>query len=213
MFIKILKLCTQPKLLKKLNSMAYGGYLEDIGWINSFNKSIPVNKKGDALPWVTYPFIDFISERLTKSMDVFEYGSGNSTLWYAKKVNSVSSIEHDKKWFDIVRNNMPENVTLNYESLIYGGLYAEYSKITDRKFDIIIVDGRDRVNSLKCATDSILKTGVIILDDSERERYKDGIDYLLNSGFNRIDFWGISPGYFYKKNTTIFYKSGNCLGI
>ena len=44
---------------------------------------MPIDKNSNPLPWVTYGFIDFISERLNKSIDVFEYGSGNSTLWYA----------------------------------------------------------------------------------------------------------------------------------
>ena len=83
----------------------------------------------------------------------------------------------------------------------------------DKKFDIVIVDGRDRVNCVKNAVNSIKVDGVIVLDDSERESYKAGIDFLLNKNFKKIDFWGISPGLFYKKNTSIFYKVNNCIGI
>ena len=33
-------------------------------------------------------------------MNIFEYGAGNSTLYYAEKVSHVISVEHDKKWFE-----------------------------------------------------------------------------------------------------------------
>ena len=204
---------SQPKLCKKLISVGTSGYLYEIGWIEAFKKQLPIDKDGAPLPWVTYSFIDFISNRLDKTMDVFEYGAGNSTLWYAKKTNSVTSVENDKQWFEKIKNRMPNNVQIYYEELLYGEKYSKFSKNLEIKFDIIIVDGRDRVNSMKSAIHSIKPGGVIVLDDSERVIYKDGIDFLMNAGFKKIDFSGISPGLFYKKSTTIFYRHNNCLGI
>lgn len=210
---KALNLLKQPKLLKQLCSIGNSGYLKEIGWIESFKNKLPMDKEQNPLPWVTYSFIDFISNRLTKDMVIFEYGSGNSTLWYAKKVKQVISVEHNKDWFNNIENKMPNNVKLYYQELIYGGQYSTFSVNLDKKFDIIIVDGRDRVNCIKNAINSIKFNGIIVLDDSERKEYQSGIDFLLNNNFKKIDFWGISPGLFYKKNTTIFYKNKNCLGI
>jgi hypothetical protein len=51
------------------------------------------------------------------------------------------------------------------------------------------------------------------LDDSERKEYKKGIEYLQQSGYRKIDFWGIAPGIFFNKCTSIFYRDKNCLGI
>jgi hypothetical protein len=86
--LKLVYVLAQPRLFKMLISMNTNGYLKNIGWINTFNNKMPVDGNNNPLPWVTYSFIDFISERLTNSMDIFEYGSGNSTLWYSKKVKS-----------------------------------------------------------------------------------------------------------------------------
>src|SRR3989339_318086 len=116
---KIIDITCQPKLIKQLLSMNSSGYLNEIGWINSFKNKMPIDKDSNPIPWVTYSFIDFISERLNTNMDIFEYGSGNSTLWYAKKVSSVTSVEHDKKWFEKIKNSMPQNVNLNYQELVY----------------------------------------------------------------------------------------------
>lgn len=210
---KVIKVLSQPRLLKLLFSMNSSGYLHEIGWINSFNNQMPMDKAFEPLPWVTYSFIDFISDRLSKTMDIFEYGSGNSTLWYAKKVNSVTSVEHDENWFEKIKNNMPKNVNINYQTLIYDGEYSTFPTKLNKKFDIIIVDGRDRVNCIKNAINNVKEKGIIVLDDSERKSYQEGINFLLSNNFKKIDFWGISPGLFYKKSTTIFYKTNNCLEI
>ncbi|KFJ42920.1 FkbM family methyltransferase [Francisella philomiragia] len=211
--IKLISILAQPKLLKQLVSMSKSGYLYNVGWINSFKKQIPIDKDSKPLPWVTYGFIDFISDRLNENMDIFEYGSGNSTLWYGERVKSVISVEHDENWFEKIKSSMPRNVTINYQELIYGGNYSKFSSSLNIKFDIVIVDGRDRVNCVKNAINSIKENGIIVLDDSERDVYKEGIEFLLNKDFRKLDFWGISPGLFYKKNTTLFYKKNNCIGI
>lgn len=207
------KLIFHPRLLKTLLSMHSNGYLKNVGWINSYNKKMPVDDKDNPLPWVTYPFIDFIASRLNRSMEIFEYGSGNSTLWYAKKVRYVTSVEHEQNWYDKVKSNLPDNASIYYSHLVYGKEYCHFAKSLNKKFDLIIVDGRDRVNCIKNSIECLTSNGVIILDDSERSSYIDAIQYLINNGFKKIDFWGISPGLFYKKNTTIFYKNNNCLGI
>ena len=209
----VLNVLLQPKVLKQLIAMGSHGYLKEIGWFNSFKHKIPMDNSGKPLPWVTYGFIDFIEERLNKNMYVFEYGSGNSTLWYAERVASVTAVEHDKHWVEKIQDTMPNNVEIFYQELKYGGEYANFVNQQDKMFDIIIVDGRDRVNCIKKAVMKLPPSGVIVLDDSERETYREAIDFLLDKGFKKIDFWGISPGLFYKKCTTIFYRTDNCLGI
>ena len=201
------------KLFKLLFIATKKGYLCEIGWIDSYKTQTPVNKKLQPIPWVTYSFISYIENRLNKSMSIFEYGSGNSTFLYAEKVNRVISVEHDKKWHEKLKENIPENVKLIHCELKYGGDYSKSVVSTDRKFSIIIVDGRDRVNCILNSTSSISQDGVLILDDSEREEYQNGVIHLKQLGYNELDFWGIAPGIFYNKCTPIFYKDNNCLGI
>jgi len=146
---KLIALMFQPRILKHLLSMRSRGYLYEIGWINSFINKMPVDKNSNPMPWFTYPFIDFISDRLNNTMDVFEYGSGNSTLWFASRTNTVTSVEHDNIWFEKIKKKMPKNVNIHYEELIYDGEYSKFPNKLKMKFDIVIVDGRDRVNCIK----------------------------------------------------------------
>ena len=194
-------------------SMRKKGYLFDIGWIESNKQKKSCDKYGNPLPWVTYPYIDFIESRLNKNMNIFEFGSGSSTIWYADRVSNVFSIEHDVYWFKLLNNLDKKNINVQCIPLEYDGDYCRFPNNLNRLFDLIIVDGRDRVNCLIQSINSLNSKGVIVLDDSERIQYKKGIDYLLNQDFKKIDFWGISPGIFFKKCTSVFYRKNNCLDI
>jgi len=57
------------------------------------------------------------------------------------------------------------------------------------------------------------KNGIIILDDSQRTRYREGISFLTSHGYRKLDFWGMTPIEAVKKCTSIFYKDYNLLGI
>lgn len=206
-------LVTKPKRLAALLSYGHKGYLATIGWFNAFDSHQAVDEYKQPIPWVTYAFIDFIKTRLTKNLTIFEYGSGNSTLFYAKHVKQVISVEHDEAWYHKIANSKALNAEMIYIPLTIDGAYSQKAKLLNQRFDIIIIDGRDRVNCCKHSLNALSASGVIILDDSEREHYQPAKNLLRENGFKEISFSGISPGLFYNKATSIFYKSVNCLGI
>jgi hypothetical protein len=210
---KMIEFIRDPTAFRALMSFYKTGYLREIGWFASFRNQKPVNEKNEPIPWVTYSFIDFISERLKKDMVLVEFGSGNSTYFYSKHVGEVFSVEHDKHWFEALSGNLPANVTLEHIELEYNGKYSTF--VLDRKIvaDVVIVDGRDRINCLKQSVKSLSPSGVVVLDDSERTAYRNGVDFMMATGFRRIDFWGIAPGIFFRKCTTIFYRPNNCIDL
>lgn len=196
-----------PWLLRK------EGLLKDAGWFRSFREKAPLDAAGNPLPWVTYSFMDFIAPRLTRELDLFEFGSGNSTLFYSGKVKSVTVVEHDKGWHEAMKGKIPGNVTLIFKELSYGGDYSGTAVDTGNRYDIVIVDGRDRVNCVRKSLPALKESGVLVLDDSERDEYLEGAAYLREKGFREIPFWGMAPGLLYRKCTSVFYRDGNCLGI
>ncbi len=212
-FSALVQLLAKPRRLHALLSFNKKGYLYDIGWFKAFDHKAPVDSDGKPIPWVTYSFIDFISERLNHTQSIFEFGSGNSSYFYAKRAGSVVSVEHDRHWFERMSKNAPKNLEVIFCALEKDGDYARTPERTGKKFDIIIVDGRDRINCCKYAVGCLSAGGVIVLDDSEREEYKAGLDFLKTKGFKQISFSGISPGLSYLKATSVFYKPDNCLGI
>lgn len=208
----LIKLLTN-KQEKALLEFTHRGYLYDIGWTNSITTESIIDKNGDPLPWVAYPFIHFIGPRLGKNMQIFEFGAGNSTLYYAGKVGMVTSVEHDNGWYETIKNKMPANVKLFFCDLQPNADYCRYALSQNTGYDMIIVDGRDRVNCCLNSLGALKENGIVVLDDSEREKYAAAHIFMKQSGFKQIDFWGTAPAVDYLKCTTIFYRGGNCLGI
>ncbi len=188
-------------------------YMEDNGWFRSVEVGLPVDREGNCLPWFTYPAISFLKGRIQSDMVVFEYGSGNSTLWWAEQVSSIISYEHVLEWFNSLGERMPSNVEYVYCELNYGGEYSRAILGYRNRFNIVVVDGRDRVNCAKNSLGALRGDGVIIWDNSDRDKYQDGYSYLMQRGFKRLDFAGLGPIGSHPWCTSIFYRDKNCLGV
>lgn len=186
-----------------------------LGWFKSAWKNSSVDKAGNPIPWLTYPAIHFLESRSSalKQADVFEFGSGNSTFWWAKKCSSVTSVEYYDKWFEKMKTQLPKKVELlfreNNSTHDFGNAILEDKK----KYDIIMVDGRDRVSCAVNAAERLKKGGVIVWDNSERPRYQKGVKKLLALGFKQIEFFGPVPIDNKLEITSIFYKTDNILKI
>jgi hypothetical protein len=189
------------------------GYLKETGWTKSVRNGMSVDKNGSPIPWFTYPMNDFIEARLMKDMDVFEYGSGNSTLYFAKKVCHIVSVEHEESWYKLIKSRLPENATYLFCEPDDSRKYPETILKTDKYFDIVIIDGRQRVECAKAAIIKLKPNGVIIWDNSLRNKYAEGMSFLANRGFKRIDFMGLNPIGICKTVTSIFYKNDNVFNI
>jgi hypothetical protein len=194
-------------------SLRRSGALKEAGWFKSVRAGVPIDNNGRPIPWMTYSAISFLEKRIDSTMSVFEYGCGNSTLWWADRVRNVVSCEHDRAWYQRVRALIPANVELHQIDLEYGDLYAQKIAEYHQAFDIVVIDGRDRVNCGKNCLSAVKKNGVIIWDDSNRDDYAEGYDHLLNNGYKRIDFEGIGSVRVDKRSTAVFYKEDNCLEI
>ncbi|WP_028297188.1 class I SAM-dependent methyltransferase [Olivibacter sitiensis] len=200
-----------PRKLRSFLSFGVKGYLAEIGWIEAYDKKKPIDIEGKPLPWLTYSAIDFLDERLNAQMSLFEYGSGSSTRYFASKVQHVTSVEHDQQWFEQVSKDLPKNVDLTFQIIDTDGKYCR--TCLGGTYDIILIDGRDRNNCCKQAIQSLNAGGVIIFDDTERTKYNESTTFLNENGFRKLSFSGISPGFFYRKETSVFYRPNNCLGI
>lgn len=192
--------------------MRSGNYLKQEGWFCSRKAGFPIDKDEHPIPWYTYPAIAFLGPRTQKWMKIFEFGAGQSTLWWASRVAEVSACEHNRLWYDFVVPRLPSNAHVVYFELEPDGDYAKAVN-NGRKFDVIVIDGEDRVNCTRHALKALNETGVIIFDDTQHPANQEAIERLAGEGFKRIDFDGMAPGYAWHSRTTVFYRPENCLAI
>lgn len=194
-------------------SYSSDSYLRRKGFANSLRKGIPVDVDNNPLPWMNYNVVEFLESRLNKEMDVFEYGCGYSTLYLQDRVKSVTSVESDEFWHENMTGRAASNVRIIHCPLDEEGKYALSIMNDSARYDIVIVDGRDRVNCIKNSLDNLKEGGIVILDDSMREKYNEGVSFLRDHGFKSITFSGMKPCSIRSQETTVFYRQNNCFNI
>jgi len=64
------------------------------------------NPFNDELPWITFRAIQWLLSFLKPEMRVFEYGTGGSTLFFAKRVSELVSVEHDEVFHSAVAGRL-----------------------------------------------------------------------------------------------------------
>lgn len=74
-------------------------------------------------------------------------------------------------------------------------------------FDIIVCDGMARSFTAWLAGLWVKPGGVVVIDNSDRWQYTNGMEALREFGFGRIDFWGVGPVNNYEGCTSLFAKS------
>jgi hypothetical protein len=182
--------------------------------MEGLKRGYPCRRDGSELPWLNFSVISFLEKRLSKELTLFEFGSGYSTLFYARAVNKVTSIEYDENWYEIIRKKLPDNAKLIRRKKDIDGDYCRsICDQSDELYDVVVVDGRDRVNCIKQSITKLSDRGVILLDDSQREKYSDGILYAKHKGYLTLDFEGLTSSGSVMNRTTIFYRRENCLSI
>jgi hypothetical protein len=179
--------------------------LETSGWLQSLQAGRPVDRQGAPIPWMNYGAIDFIGAKITADMRVFEWGAGFSSLWFAKHVKEVISIEENVAWYRELKPQLPSNVALM--CLPARDDYVRAIRTTTGEFDVIVIDG---VHRNECASESISRlsaNGMVVFDNSDGSDYDSSMAMFNQAGFLRIDFWGLIPSYLYKNCTSILFRN------
>jgi hypothetical protein len=190
-----------------------GNFLDVSGWLRSFRSRESVDAAGEPIPWFTYAAVSFFQNRTKPDWRVFEFGCGNSTLWWAGRVAGVVSCEHDADWYARMKARVPGHVRLMLVSLDDTGDYERSIHQHHERFHVVVIDGRRR-NACACEAVRVLTPdGVIVWDNTEREAYKDGCAFLRGEGFKQLDFTGLGPITAGDRTTSVFYRESNCLGL
>ena len=182
---------------------------KDFAIERSMNEKVCVDRDGSPIPWYTYPAIEYISQFDYSAKKVFEYGTGYSSMYWAKRAQKVVSIEDKPEWYEKFKQEFSApnwqmhycDEKEGYEDMIFSG---------GEKYDVIVIDGKRRAECAACAIKALAKGGMIILDDSDRVNtsleYQGAVKNLREANLLQVDFYGFCPMNNYTKATSIFFS-------
>jgi len=177
-------------------------FVEEYGHLKSVRSlsSIDIDRK--CIPWYTYPAIEYLVQFDYGKKTVFEWGAGNSSIFWSKRAKHVVSIEDHSGWFDTIAKNKEKNndIFLIQDKSKYVSKIAEYKN----KFDIIVVDAKYRKECAEISGNHLKKGGLLIFDNSDRYPK---LCKKIKRKFNliQIDFHGFAPINSYTHTTSIFF--------
>ena len=153
------------KLLPFFNAISTFKILQsDFGHFMSSYHSKPIDKNQKEIPWFTYPAIEYLNKLDLKDKSIFEYGSGNSTVYWTRNMKEVFAVENNETWFKSVKKRIKN---AKYQLETDKDKYINNIKVYKRKYDVIVIDGDFRD---KCAIEAIKylgEGGFIVLDNSD----------------------------------------------
>jgi hypothetical protein len=173
------------------------------GYSRSVVTGRPVDGGGVPIPWFTYPAIEYLKQFDFSRKRVFEYGSGNSSLFWAARSASVIAVESSEIWHRHISTMAPSNLEVLLHTDRDG--YVNSIAAANDSFDIIVVDGKWR-NACVRASESFLRDGGFIIVDNSDRHYR-ACDELREKGYFQIDFSGFSPINRYASTTSLLLKS------
>ncbi|MEJ2514795.1 MAG: hypothetical protein P8102_06155 [Gammaproteobacteria bacterium] len=188
-------------------------FLRTSGYLASVGSGRPIRRDGSPIPWMNYPVVGFLEQRLRGDLVLFEYGSGNSTLFYAERVSRVVAVEDNPDWFAEISRQAPENARILLCAPFDAERYAGMIRDQDGLFDVVVIDGKERLRCLEVAPDCLTEGGVILLDDVNSDEYLEGIEKTREKGFRVLEFQGLKAGSIRVYTTLLFYRPGNVLGL
>lgn len=181
------------------------------------------------MPWITASAFRRLSSLIPPEARIFEWGSGGSTLYFLDRGASISSVEHDQEWATKLISKLtpqekprlryhvrePAHLGLDQKPKFPSGrkewqgfdftdyvgtieAYPEYA------FDLIVIDGRARVACASIAARYLQPGGIIIFDNSNRQRYHPGFQPFRD--WRRETYPGLTLFSLEISETTLFFK-------
>ena len=125
-------------------------------------------------PWLTKLSIRLLVDLIMESDIGLEFGSGRSTLWFAKKCKHLTSIENNPYWYKKISAKLNNYNNIEYylknlkESAKNSEYYNSIHAFKDDHFDFILIDGKYRDLLALESINKLKKGGLLILDNAER---------------------------------------------
>lgn len=152
-----------------------GNFVDAAGLINAIPAFLSAAGKRTfgyrpRVPMISYRARRLIESLLTPASRMVEFGSGNSTPWFAARAGFVLSIEDDADWHARVRGMLSELGIDNVRHVLRTeSTYADLFDIADASIDFALVDGTDREGCILSIIPKLKHGAWLYLDNSDKD--------------------------------------------
>ena len=161
-------------------------------------------------PWMDQIEIETVQKLLVslekQHLEILEWGCGGSTEYFTQflREQNISyhwtSIEHNPEWFHKIAKRLENDTKIEMhlfelvspdssEEDVCKQEYITFPASLQKRFDFILVDGRQRARCLEQASQLINPNGIVMLHDASRRKYYSAFHRYPNSKFLRPRIW------------------------
>jgi predicted O-methyltransferase YrrM len=127
-------------------------------------------------PWITSEANRLLASMIRPTDIGAEYGSGRSTLWFARHCKHLTSVEHDQEWHRKVSAAIQDQGLTNVDYFHHprdqpqeSGDMSGYARVAlsfdDVSIDFVLVDGLYRDHVTRLMMPKIKPGGLLIIDN------------------------------------------------
>lgn len=120
-------------------------------------------------PWLSFGAILFLEEIVNKTQKVLEFGSGGSTVFFARNCGSIKSFETNKEWFKKVEEKVKDTENAQIYCSSKNDIYNLLEQEIDNSYDIVLVDSYpkdvERIVLANMALSKVKHGGYLIVDN------------------------------------------------
>jgi len=119
-------------------------------------------------PWLGYRAVKRLDEIIKPDSRILEFGSGMSSLFFARRCRQLVTVESDPAWYEQMRRLISEQGFGNVDCRLRGvDDYTTHADLTERSFDLVVVDGLVRDRCALTALQKVKSGGYVFFDNSD----------------------------------------------
>jgi len=126
-------------------------------------------RKHPGNPWLTRDGVRFLDQVLKPTDVGLEFGSGRSSIWFARRMTRLISIEDNRPWYVkvsrlIAEQNLADKIDYRFREA-KDEYVAEASRIADESVDFCLVDGSHRDECAIRVIAKVKRGGLLVVDN------------------------------------------------
>lgn len=176
----------------------------------------------DERPWITEGSIQFFVNNVRDTDNILEFGSGGSTIFFAKRVPKgrvvsfesggysvrKGNLDRSLKWYKMLIEKIKKDKIKNVELYLlqgYPNSSALYGYIIDslpNDFNWVLIDGANRNLCIEKSRSKLVDSGNMLIDNYDHipgAKHISDVDYFMKNEYCAVIMYELLKGWEYRK--------------